>query len=464
MEVSMGNCKYCGKPVGFLRSKHPECEGKHRQREHLIQDGRQRIVAEVLSAVKGSDNFDELEKAISEIEQSSFVPSSERKALLVKGWENYVEQSLEDGILDQTEEKRLVDFMERFSLSQDELDRNGAHTKTAKAAALRDVLNGIIPQQMSLDGKITINFQKDEQIVWAFPGSEYLEDKTRRQFVGGSQGVSVRLMKGLYYRAGAFKGHAIEHTERIHIDTGLVVVTNKNIYFAGPKKSIRLPYAKIVSFEAFSDAIGIMRDAANAKPQFFITGDGWFTYNLVTNLSQLGTSDISKKKTVSFEVAGRKLMLVAIGGENQENINYFLEKTLPQIATHLNINLNDDYMDEFRGAAYIFCLWAATKAMEPESKRMLDICYHFFENRDDFNKALSINYEAYNNIWDESAGANQQTLAKQMLFDMLFPDESDESHGPDERVNNISAMSLMNTFIFNIIEKVRKAKAEIGLR
>jgi hypothetical protein len=207
-----------------------------------------------------------------------------------------------------------------------------------------------------------------------------------------------------------------------------------------------------------------MRDAANAKPQFFITGDGWFTYNLVTNLSQLGTSDISKKKTVSFEVAGRKLMLVAIGGENQENINYFLEKTLPQIATHLNINLNDDYMGEFRGAAYIFCLWAATKAMEPESKRMLDICYHLFENRDDFNKALSINYEAYNNIWDESAGANQQTLAKQMLFDMLFPDESDESHGPDERVNNISAMSLMNTFIFNIIEKVRKAKAEIGLK
>ena len=268
-------------------------------------------------------------------------------------------------------------------------------------------------------------------------------------------------MKGFYYRVGAFKGHAVESTERGHIDTGLVVITNKNIYFAGSKKSVRIPYAKIVSFEAFSDAIGIMRDAANAKPQIFITGDGWFTYNLVTNLAQFGTSDISKKKTVSFEEAGHKLLLVAIGGENQENINYFLEKTLPPIATHLNINLNDD-VDEFRGAAYIFCLWAATKAMEPESKRMLDICYHLFENRDDFNKALSANYEAYNNIWDESAGANQQTLAKQMLFDMFFPDESDESHGPDERVNNISAMSLMNTFIFNIIEKVRKAKAEMG--
>lgn len=458
----MGTCTYCGKPAGFLKSKHIECEEQHQKREQIIKGGRALIVSEVLGAIKGTEDFSMFEQKIAQIEQSSFVPSMDRKTLLTKGWENTVEYFLEDGLLDAKEEERLMKFQKHFGLSEDDLDNNGVYTRIVKAAVLRDVLNGIVPQRMNLSENISINFQKDEQFVWAFPGSEYLDDKTRRQFVGVSQGVSVRLMKGLYYRASAFKGHPVEHTERIHIDTGLVVVTNKNIYFAGPKKSIRLPYAKIVSFEPFSDAIGIMRDASNAKPQFFITGDGWFTYNLVKNLSQLGTSDISEKKTVPFEVAGRKLMSVAIGGEKQENINYFLEKTLPQIATHLNINLNDDYMDEFRGAAYIFCLWAATKAMEPESKRMLDICYHLFENRDDFNKTLSINYEAYNNIWDESAGANQQTLAKQMLFDMFFPDESDESHGPDERVNNISAMSLMNTFIFNIIEKVRKAKVEMG--
>jgi hypothetical protein len=94
-------------------------------------------------------------------------------------------------------------------------------------------------------------------------------------------------MKGVYYRVGAFKGHAVESTERVHIDTGWVVITTKNIYFAGPQKSVRIPYAKIVSFEPFSDGIGLMRDAATAKPQIFVTGDGWFTYNLVTNLSQL---------------------------------------------------------------------------------------------------------------------------------------------------------------------------------
>ena len=52
-----------------------------------------------------------------------------------------------------------------------------------------------------------MNFQKGEQIVWAFPGADYLEDKTKRQYVGGSQGVSIRVMKkAVYYRVGAFKG------------------------------------------------------------------------------------------------------------------------------------------------------------------------------------------------------------------------------------------------------------------
>lgn len=282
----MGNCKYCGKPAGFLRSSHAECEEQDRQRERVIQEGRQQITIEVLRAIRCSSDFDDLENAISEIERSSFVPSAERKALLVTGWENSVEQCLEDGVLDETEEKRLCEFTERFALSQADLDKNGALTKTVKAAVLRDVLNRVVPERMSLDGNLSINFQKGEHVVWAFPGSHYLEDKTRRQFVGRSQGVSVRVMKGVYYRVGAFKGHAVENTERVHIDTGLVVVTTKNIYFAGPQKSVRLPYAKIVSFEPFSDGIGIIRDAANAKPQIFVTGDGWFTYNLVINLSQ----------------------------------------------------------------------------------------------------------------------------------------------------------------------------------
>src|SRR5262249_11611448 len=149
--------------------------------------------------------------------------------------------------------KKLVEFKNRFSLAEADLDRNGAFTKIVKAGVIRDVLNGVIPRRMKVEANLPINLQKDEEVVWAFPGCEYLEDKTRRQYVGHSQGVSFRIMKGVYYRVGGFRGEPIDKTERVHVDTGTVVVTNENIYFAGPIKALRVPYAKIVSFQPFSD-------------------------------------------------------------------------------------------------------------------------------------------------------------------------------------------------------------------
>ena len=283
----MGNCIYCGEPAGFLRKKHPGCEKKTQQQQQIAQEARIKMAFEASRALKNRASLQELEATISDIETCSSVPISERKVHLAKGWEDAVEKFLEDGILDQSEEVELIKFQQHFSLNQELLDKNGAFTKVVKAAILRDVLEGKVPERLNLDVKLPINLQKAEKIVWVFSNSKYLEDKTRRTYVGRSQGVSIRVMKGVYYRIGAFKGNSIEYTERVHIDTGWVVFTNKSIYFSGPKKSTRIPYAKVVSFEPFSDGLGLCRDATTAKPQIFVTGDGWFSYNLATNLAQL---------------------------------------------------------------------------------------------------------------------------------------------------------------------------------
>lgn len=252
-----------------------------------MAEGRQQIAMAVRRTLEGSDSLEELDNAIANIQQASVLSLDDRDALLIGCWEKAVHHYLEDGILDVDEEKKLAEFKEHFSLSESALDRNGALTQIVKAAVLREVLSGVIPERMHVNGNLPINLQKGESLVWAFPGSDYLEDKTRRRYVGSSRGVSVRIMKGVYYRVGAFQGQSITDIERVHVDTGCVFVTKKNIYFYGPQKSLRLPYTKIVSFQPFSDGLGVMRDAATAKPQFFITGDGWFTYNLVTNLSQI---------------------------------------------------------------------------------------------------------------------------------------------------------------------------------
>ena len=241
----------------------------------------------ISARVNSHDPFDSLLPQLRSIASGGHVSDGEISQLLVQQFAEAVDRGLEDGVLDESEETRLVQFKDSLSLPQAELDKTGALTKLVKGGVLRDVMNGVIRQRVTLEGSLAINLQKSEKVVWAFPQVEYFEDKTRRTYVGSSQGVSIRIAKGVYYRVGGFKGQPIDRTERVHVDSGALVVTDKNVYFSSPKKSLRVPYSKILSFQPFADGIGINRDAASAKPQVFVTGDGWFTYNLLVNLAKL---------------------------------------------------------------------------------------------------------------------------------------------------------------------------------
>lgn len=276
----MGNCIYCGEPAGFLKKTHKECKQRHEQ-------GKSEIVSLIGKVGSEGGDLKRLESSIEQVASSSHIDTSTMNALVISGWEKAVDVAFDDGILTEEEESALSELKQHFSLSQQELDRNGALTKIVKGAVLRDILDGKLPERMQFDGNLPFNLQKTEKVIWVFQDVNYYEEKTRTRYVGGSQGVSVRIAKGLYYRTGAFKGERVQTSETIHADTGLLGVTNKHIYFAGPSKRFRINYNKIVAFEPFSDGIGVQRDAQTAKPQSFSTGDGWFTYNLITNLAQM---------------------------------------------------------------------------------------------------------------------------------------------------------------------------------
>ena len=159
--------------------------------------------------------------------------------------------------------------------------------KIVKGAVIRELVNGITPRRMEIKGNLPFNFQKSEEVVWVFRNVDYYEQKNSTHYVGGSRGVSIRIMKGVYYRTSGFKGERIQKPEIVFSDTGMLAITDKHIYFAGSFQGFRINYNKIVTFSPFEDGIGVQRDALTAKPQLFCTGDGWFTYNLVVNLAEM---------------------------------------------------------------------------------------------------------------------------------------------------------------------------------
>jgi hypothetical protein len=276
----MGNCKYCRENAGWFTNAHEECQKKH-------QTGTEEMLALATHCARTGHGLDTAKGRLAEIARLHYVHEGWIKTALIGGWERALDQVLQDGILSQEEESGLMAFANQFNLSKQDLDGNSAFTRAQRCTVLREVMQGNIPA-FATDRSLPFNLQKSETLVWVFENVPYYEQKVRRHFEGRSQGVSIRIMKGVYYRVGAFKGYPVETTELVHMDTGLLGVSSKHLYFSGSGKSLRIPYQKIVTFTPYEDGIGICRDTASAKPQSFKTGDGWFTYNLAVNLSKQG--------------------------------------------------------------------------------------------------------------------------------------------------------------------------------
>ncbi|TMW77973.1 hypothetical protein FG147_02445 [Thauera sp. UPWRP] len=291
----MGDCIYCGKPAGFFRKKHPECQRASDERiqaqeeQARANEARERAAEAVLmprlKQIIADDASGDAGAVLQEVADAHQIDARRLRPAAIRACEEAISAAMEDGLLTEQEERGIIRLMSALDVSRHNLSDGDAWGRLVKLATLRDIMSGTISDRITVPDGLPVNFRKGERMVWAFPGCDYLEDRSRTTYVGGSQGISVRIMSGVYYRVGAFKGERISKTERVHVDTGWVVITDQNVYFAGPKKSVRLPYEKIVSFLPFSDGIGVMKDTATAKPQIFVTGDGWFTYNLVSNLA-----------------------------------------------------------------------------------------------------------------------------------------------------------------------------------
>lgn len=277
----MGTCKYCGKDAGLLRSIHKPCEDR-------FNGGLQLVQRLAIDAIRRGINHEHIENKVSEFANTFNLTLPEVLPILMSAWDKAAENAISDNLLTKEEESRLVDLAEFFGADKHSLSERKAYIALTKAAVIRDICEGKMPKRIKVEGQLPIALQKDEVLLWIFQQTKYHENRTRTQYVGGSQGISVRVMRGVYYRVGAFKGEPIQTDVNVHVDTGQLYVTTKHLIFYGPTKSVRLKYSKIISYTPYSDGIGVCRDAVTAKQQSFITGDGWFTYNLIINASEIG--------------------------------------------------------------------------------------------------------------------------------------------------------------------------------
>ena len=279
----MAKCKYCGEKAGLFRSKHKECEEKN-------LEGKTDIGLMVFDALEGKEKMEGLKGRVNKIASECSISDEEVKDILVSEFDLFAFSVVDKGLLSEEQETRVALFQNEVGIKQSFLDKYGAFSKLLKSKIIRQITNGEVPdtiQELVHETPFILN--KGEYLIWLYCKDliNYYEQTTSTHYTGGHAGLGIRVAKGLYFRTGGFKGNPVHTAEMKYITSGIFGLTNKNIYFYGAHTSLRVPYNKIITVNAYEDGVELQQESSRKGTQVFCGVDGWFVYNLIANMKRM---------------------------------------------------------------------------------------------------------------------------------------------------------------------------------
>lgn len=198
--------------------------------------------------------------------------------MLNQAAENY----MKDGLLTDDEQQKIDDYMNTLGISSTNLPakyQGSEISRMEQTKMLKQLQKGIMPQTIFC---APILLGRDECVLWCYDGVTMWQEKVKREMVGSHSGFSFRVMKGVTYRTGGFKGHPVEHSYMDNAGTGSLYITNKHIIFHSSERSVKIPYKKIIGLNPYQDGMGVQQDGANAKKLIFQGFDCSFVMNVMS--------------------------------------------------------------------------------------------------------------------------------------------------------------------------------------
>lgn len=134
--------------------------------------------------------------------------------------------------------------------------------------------NGPLPE-ISCD----INLLANEACHFTCAASWYEYRTVTHRVNYGGPAVSIRLMKGVYYRAGSMRVQPVRSEQLQLIDSGTLYLTNKRVIFVGSNKAKTIKYDKIMTLTPYSDGVELIKDAGKS-PTITVNGNDAELMNL----------------------------------------------------------------------------------------------------------------------------------------------------------------------------------------
>jgi len=271
------NCLDCGKKLDFwskwFAGRSYFCKECYQKRLDGLKQGLNLYSDKLLKAVRDGKLTASEEAELKGIQKNFGLSELPVKMAATHTYQRLYQEITSDRQVTDKEVKQIEELLSKFEISEKE---TAPTLKTLSRLRFLTLLEeGILPEiqaDMFLKKKEVAHYQAE---------CELLEERTKREYVGGYSGLSIRVAKGVSWRVGGFKGKPIEKTEMSKVDQGSLVVTNKRLVFSGDRKSFSVPYSKLIDIDLFKDAVKLNREG-KIRREYFVVPDPEILAKIIT--------------------------------------------------------------------------------------------------------------------------------------------------------------------------------------
>jgi hypothetical protein len=261
-------CPRCGEPGPWATEEQAagwQAEQEALQRAHAAaKEAAQRYRALLHEATTDGDLTTLVPQMRLAADEAGLSESAQREAQLA-AFRAAVKAAIVDDIFTPAEHERLSSLMSAFRLTPEDLD--SADQQLSHDVQVAQINSGYLPEVPSPH-----LMAKSGEIVHIEVPATLMKEVAVREFRGGYSGFSFPIGKtGIRYKVGGARGHSVEVGTKLQVaDSGLLAVTNKRAVYMGSRKTVDMPYSKLVNLTVYSDGIVFHLSNRTNAPLFTI--------------------------------------------------------------------------------------------------------------------------------------------------------------------------------------------------
>ncbi len=270
-------CLDCGKKLDFwskwIHGRSHFCKECYPKRIEVLRKGLDLYSDKLLEAVRNGKLTVSEEAELKSIQNDYGLTDLAVKLAATAAYQRLYQDVISDRRVTDDEMKQIHELCSKLEIPEKEIAPTV--NTLVRLRFLTQLEDGILPE---IEAGI---FLKKKEAAHYKTECELLEERTKREYVGGHTGFSIRVAKGVSWRVGGFKGRPIEKTEMVKLDKGTLFVTNKRIIFSGDRKSFSVPYSKLIDIELFTDAVKLNREG-KVRREYFVVPDSEILSKIIT--------------------------------------------------------------------------------------------------------------------------------------------------------------------------------------